>query len=683
MPEVFVAIANVLVGPFGLLGGFLLNAAGIPVPTGLIGGALGIGPPRPKPSDGQQVTRQSVGSRKRHYGIVHTSGQMTFLESSDGTLGQVLTLGTGEEGEVLEHRIGDKVVTVVAGTVTDARYRGAIHIYTRSGDDDQTAIGELTAKFPQWTADHRQRGCAHAAIISDPVKQKHFSEVFNGQMPAYTQVRKAALVYDPRKDSTAGGTGAHRLADKSTWEWNDNAPLVIADYVAHPDGYGLGYDNINWSNIAAEADIADQDVTTKTGDVIKRWRLWGSYDMVRDERRQVLTDLLKACDATCWQDADCKFNLMVGRFEEPTVVITDDHIISVTGTLGSDAQKRASAIKVLYTEAGIGYREQESATVGGDGVADPNTDPDQLDAYFAPHHNQAVRLGKLLYLRLGDDRWQISPTLNLFGLNLLGERFCRVESAQLGVSGYFSIGNIKLNLATKRVEVKLSEVKPTDWDFDAATEEGTPPIAETSDSGTPGIGVPTGLTLSAVQINLGETNGVAISASWSVGREGLLYMLRYRPTSGGDWVMMLVDQDDQTARSGPVNSGVQYEVQIRAAAIFQFTSEWSASVTITPSAEAALSAPSDLSAIGGTGSATISFRMPPEPSLAYARLYRNTTASFGGAVQVGGDRVGALGEVVSINDTGLTAGTKYYWARAFKASGSASAVAGPVTANVT
>ncbi|MEL4419899.1 hypothetical protein, partial [Shewanella algae] len=58
------------------------------------------GPSRAKPSDGQLTVRGSVQSRTRHYGIVHTGGVLTFEESSNGTLGLVVTLGTGEEAEI-------------------------------------------------------------------------------------------------------------------------------------------------------------------------------------------------------------------------------------------------------------------------------------------------------------------------------------------------------------------------------------------------------------------------------------------------------------------------------------------------------------------------------------------------------------------------------------------------------
>lgn len=203
MPQ---AIAAAIVSAVALTGAVAIAATtvlslAISVGLSMLTHAI-FGPSRPKPSDGQQVVRSAVSSRRRHYGIVHTGGVLTFLESSGGTLGQVVTLGTGEEGEILEHRINDNVVTVSAGTVSEPSYHAAVHIYTRSGGDDQTAISELTAKFSQWTGSHRQRGCAHAAIISDPVDQDRFSEVYNGQMPQYTQVRRAAKLYDPRKDPT-------------------------------------------------------------------------------------------------------------------------------------------------------------------------------------------------------------------------------------------------------------------------------------------------------------------------------------------------------------------------------------------------------------------------------------------------------------------------------------------------
>ena len=62
-------------------------------------------------------------------------------------------------------------------------------------------------------------------------------------------------VYDPRKDSTAGGSGAHRLATPSTWEWSDNPSLCYADWLASPL-YGAG-EPVLWSSVPAAANAND------------------------------------------------------------------------------------------------------------------------------------------------------------------------------------------------------------------------------------------------------------------------------------------------------------------------------------------------------------------------------------------------------------------------------------------
>lgn len=689
MPQLLAAAIVTAVGATGVAAAAITFAVSVGFSIG-VNALLGavFGPSRAKPSDGQLTVRGSVQSRTRHYGIVHTGGVLTFEESSNGTLGLVVTLGTGEEAEILEHRINDKAVTLDgSGTVTQASYHGAVHIYTRPGSDSQTAISQMTAKFPQWTSAHRQRGCAHVALICDPVKQELFSEVYAGREPVYSQIRKAAKVYDPRKDSTfAGGSGPQRLADKSTWAWADCAALVIADYVAHPDGYGLGYDRINWANIAAQADICDQTVTTYSSATIARWRIWASYKLQSDERRQVLSDMLKACDGFCWQGPDFKFNLLVGAYDAPTLTLTDDHILTMTARRGPTAQQRTSALKMIYTEASIGYREQESALVSVPGVDDdPNTDPQGVPLYYAPHHNQAVRVGKLLAARLGE-RWHLDIASNLYGLNLLGRRFVRVTSAQAAIDAVFAIETgVKIQPGRDRITVSvgLVEVAAADWSFTASIEEGTPPTSGTSSS-TFTLSAPTGLTVSAVQVTQANGNGVALQATWdAAGRAGLRYEVRYRPTAGGPWVLMTVESEDRTGWSGPVNSGIEYEVQVRALTIGRFASAWSTSFTITPSATAVLSAPSAMTATGGTGSASVSFRMPPESGLAYARLYRSSSSSFGSASQVGADIVGGLGQVMTISDTGLSAGTWYYWARAFNAAGGSSALTAPVNTTVT
>lgn len=202
--------------------------------------------------------------------------------------------------------------------------------------------------------------------------------------------------------------------------------------------------------------------------------------------------MLKACDGYCWQDADNKLNLQVGRWIEPTVHLTDDHIIALNGSMGAKALDRVNEVKVVYTDARFDYNEQESAPVIDVAAQEELGRPEsqRFDIYFAPHHNQASRLGKRLLAKLSD-RWNLVVVTNLFGLNLIGERFCRLTCAELGIAAVaFEISSLRINFEAGTLEIGLTEVRASDWNFDAELEEGTPPDVPGTSTVTPTVPAP-------------------------------------------------------------------------------------------------------------------------------------------------------------------------------------------------
>ncbi len=96
-----------------------------------------------------------------------------------------------------------------------------------------------------WLADMIGRGIPH--VIATFMRDQ---QAFPSDPKLRFEVTGIPL-YDPRQDSSVGGDGAQRWADKSTWAFSDN-PKVIEYNIhrgLHIDGYGV------WGNSVAAADL--------------------------------------------------------------------------------------------------------------------------------------------------------------------------------------------------------------------------------------------------------------------------------------------------------------------------------------------------------------------------------------------------------------------------------------------
>ncbi|HEY0818996.1 MAG TPA: LamG-like jellyroll fold domain-containing protein, partial [Rhizobacter sp.] len=71
--------------------------------------------------------------------------------------------------------------------------------------------------------------------------------------PRIEAIIRGRKVYDPRKDSTNGGSGAHRFDNPSTWEFSTNPTLCFADFAAVRIGWGL-----HWPGVIDNANANDE-----------------------------------------------------------------------------------------------------------------------------------------------------------------------------------------------------------------------------------------------------------------------------------------------------------------------------------------------------------------------------------------------------------------------------------------
>lgn len=190
----------------------------------------------------------------------------------DGTDWEVLVLALADHRcDALEGFFVDDTYVVFAGDGTVAGFNGQLQVFWRDGQWDQAVPSILTTYGPGWTANDRGRGVAYVVVAYKADDQKAKNPVWPGGRPRFRWVVRGLRCYDPRLDSTAGGSGAHRRDDPATWAWSDN-PIVIrynwvrgiyaGDRVTEPDklliGRGLSAIEAPPENVFARANLCDE-----------------------------------------------------------------------------------------------------------------------------------------------------------------------------------------------------------------------------------------------------------------------------------------------------------------------------------------------------------------------------------------------------------------------------------------
>ena len=245
-------------------------------------------PEPPKRNVQQQETAQGILVNKASnntaipvvYGQRQVGISRVFVESS-GTdnnylyMAGVLCEGGGNGIESIDEiYINDKLVTW-SGSLTDGTLRtvnssdtnyykdGAslISVQAFYGLDNQS-VSSILDESTNWGSNHKLSGVAYLAF-----KFTWNQDAFNS-LPEVKVVLKGKKIYDPRLDSTKGGSGSHRQDTASTWTYSNNSSLVLLDYLRNAR-YGKALPNTafetNYDSFKSSADLCDTQVTPYSG----------------------------------------------------------------------------------------------------------------------------------------------------------------------------------------------------------------------------------------------------------------------------------------------------------------------------------------------------------------------------------------------------------------------------------
>ena len=245
--------------------------------------------PKPKPPNApsqQYETAQGVlvnkSSNNENIPVVYGQRQLgiqkVFVESSGSNNNYLYLAGVLCEGNIEsidEIYVNDKLVTW-SGALTDQTVRtvnasdtnyykdGAslISVQPFFGLDNQP-VSSLLDESTNWGSNHKLSGVAYLAF-----KFTWNQDAFTGGVPDIKVTLKGRKVYDPRLDSTKGGSGAHRQDDSTTWAFSNNPALCLLDYIRN-SRFGKGLPNsafeTNYDSFKTSATTCETQVPTYSG----------------------------------------------------------------------------------------------------------------------------------------------------------------------------------------------------------------------------------------------------------------------------------------------------------------------------------------------------------------------------------------------------------------------------------
>lgn len=565
-----------------------------------------------------------------------------------------------------QHNTGDRNQYVTEGV-----YRAAISV--NSGADDQAAWKKLIDAFPNvWGVYHRLAGIATSLCTFRDVSQDEFSKVYPQGIPNYRAVIAGAPVLDPRNET-------HDPDDASTWEWSDNAALIILDYLTHVDGMGRPRASFDAASFAAAADVCDESVALASGGTETRYRICTSYDLT-ERPEAVLTRLLAACDGHLYPTADGRWGLRVGKWYGSGVTIESKDILEYSIEQGADALSKFNYLKLTYTDPLNDYQRTEAQP--WEDVA--NVDAfgriaDQLDLIEVPSHSQARRLGKIVMAK-GNPDWRGTIKTTLAGLVAMGEAIVTVKIDELGIDETFTVLRFYLSPDLTYCLIEISSLSAAAYQWNPETEEGTPPPTSGATVPLQVPGKPDGFEVIPAQIAVqGSTFGAAAAASWDVpARDTLSHEIQYKLTADDQWTSAAIPSGTSSWQSSVLSDGASYDFRLRAIGPGGAPSDWTAVQTVIMTADTSPpAAPTGFTSSKAGGAVTLQWTNPTSENFYSTKVYRGTTAVFADAAVVA-VLFGGIGDVKT-RTTSPPPGTYYWWIKSFNASGIGSSEVGPQT----
>lgn len=313
-----------------------------------------------------------------------------------------------------------------AGSSVSYKYVGAqgfIKVTKYLGSDSQTADAYLMSVTAKWTSNHRGLGWAYLVITLD---LEH--EDFQAGLPDFTFKIRGCKLYDPRLDSTNGGSGAHRYATPSTWTYSTNAALATTRHLMSDLGFKVNpATDINWPSVilaANESDVTtipfyrDEDDVLTEDDPIAKFTVSGVVSSY-DSAEQVLENMCDTMSGFAVYGAD--WSIHTGTWHTPVDTLGDDDLHGEVSILqsGTEYEELFNGVKGTFILDGestpadlVPYKNSTYVTADGEPLWTNVTYPFTNNRWRAAHMNRVKleqnRLGLVIQYPAKLSKWPLA-----------------------------------------------------------------------------------------------------------------------------------------------------------------------------------------------------------------------------------------------------------------------------------
>lgn len=457
--------------------------------------------------------------------------------------------GHGEVDSVVSYTVDDKAaVTGVTGT----HYTG-----TAGQTVNSTLVSAFAAQSPPITFTDAMPGICYSVFFVPTGASSGF--------PRLNAIIKGLKVYDPRKDSTNGGTGSHRFATPSTWEWSDNPALCLTNFLTDTV-YGCKR-TVNWPSVISVAN--DNDVLASGIEKTRTLNL--ALETVQPVASWI--DTLRTY-AGCWvvqSGVDLKLVSDKVRSSVANILHASGHILTLDTLTKRGVQSTPTVMTITYTDTSTLPYKNATAVVKAAGV-DAGTTPRRESSVSLPginRYSQATReaterLNKLLLNDLSFNLGVFDEQLNLEVGDVVSVTHPLGLSAKqmqiMGVAGEYGRYNLSLTEYDPAVYNATVATAPTYTDTDLPSPASPP--------------TPTGVTMVEEVFQL-ETG--IWSSRWRITWSAASYpfLKHYRAELWAGAVLIHTASPTTTEWPTPaVQEGINYTAKVAVVSSIGATSSW-------------------------------------------------------------------------------------------------------------